>query len=214
MPNVGFVNVNVLYDEGAQTTIFSNSLKPFIKNYRKSVFMIDTVNGTERVEGGTGTIKVKSLEGDIPVEGIVQPLSNAYTSSHSVPIPLIWQKVYQLPSTISMSGTVYQIILGLDFLEKFPEKLISHNGLVLSVSRITGNKLVSGFNKDTTLTSISPVTKNKTSIMRTRAVKAPADENLMNHAIHPIFKENLSSIDSAFLARLTPDQDFVTKSLC
>ena len=208
---VGPVNIGVLYDQGAQSTLISSSLRPFVTNFKKGIFWIDTVSGSKRIEAGTGRIVLKTKNGPLSIHGIVKPLSNPFTSSHRIKIPHIWQKLYKVPSEYSLNNFMYQIILGSDALEHYPKEIIANKGLVLSQSRLTDKVLISGYNKDQCMEAGSYVS-NKMSIMKSSVRNALDTESLLN--VHPIFKGNLNQIDANMIARLTPDQDFVQKAKC
>ena len=205
---VGPVNVGLHYDPGAQSTIISSSLRPFVKGFKKGVFWIDTVNGPKRVEAGSGHIVIDSVNGPLSIFGIVKELPNPFANSHRIQIPHLWQTVYKVPSEYALNNYLYQIILGNDALNLHPKEVVSHNGLVLSESRLTKKPLISGYNKDQ---SVQPgfSGQNITSIMKS-AVREPIEDDIA----HPIFSSTLSQIDTQLIARLTPDQDFVSKRLC
>ena len=210
---IGPIKIGLMYDKGSQSTLISSSLRPFVKGYQKGVFWIDTVSGSKRIEAGTGHITVDSIKGPVNVFGIVKELSRPFANSHRIKVPHLWQTLYKVPSEYSINNFLYQIVLGNDAHELHPVDIITHNGLTLSESKITGKPLISGYNKDAlnSRTEMGQGTNNSTSVM---LIRSSAYKPLGDEMAHPIFKTALNHIDSQLIARLTPDQDFVSKRLC
>ena len=209
-----FQDVTILYDIGCQSTVFSKNLKPFCHDIKRAIYYNKTVSGTEKVVGHKGKLVVKTQRGDLILEGLIQSINDPTTASHRISVPKIWQSRYAIPNILNVPSSRYSIILGGDSLRYFPEEITRHSGLMLQKSKITGNRLINGFNHEDKCWGKPGNNQTRTMLTGIRGKREAMKMEVLDDKVHPIFQTNLNNIDKAFLQIMTPEQEFLKKKLC
>merc|ERR1712024_230990 len=102
-----------LYDNQANSTIFSSSLRGYLRKEKKSIYLSKTIEGTTLEKGGKGTLTFQKNDGSLfECEGLIKQLKSNYVASHQVRIPERWKTQYNTQEIESTLKGHYQVILG------------------------------------------------------------------------------------------------------
>ena len=192
-----------IHDTQSKACIFSDQLLPFLTSTEKALYSIGTVNNTQVVQGGKGTLTIlNEKDEEIAVEGLVMPLKTRPVKRVTIKCPAKWKK-FNLPHEITNNSGPVRIIFGLDILSKNlnPEVLAQDQGLKLSRSRINKKPIISGYNKEL-MVSESP------------EEKVAVTDLLFTHAGR-VEAQDLHSLDKHLLELLNPSSFAINKlSVC
>ena len=139
-----YISVLLCYDSCSTTTIFCDSLIPFMTDYQKFSYNLDTAEDTHQIDGGTGELIIQTMHGNRYIQGLVKRIKNNVLSPHRVDVPADWITGYGLPACVATPGGPFTIIIGQDLNELKPIDLEDHNKLSLCKSRVDGKFLLHG----------------------------------------------------------------------
>ena len=176
-PNGTICYVLVLWDDGAENTIISKSLKDFFWSTQPATYTFNQCTTRESITGEVATIQVVQPNGNLNIQGLTQDLSMSYVSSKNISIPEIWQQKYNLSHVAQNPGGVYAIIFGRDLNRIRPIEIERHDNLSLYKSCIDDAILVAGSN------NANPIPT--TNVMSARF--SPADQEWLNKMSPPDF---------------------------
>ena len=202
-PDGGIHDILSIHDTQSKTCIFSEHLLPFLTSTEKALYSIGTVNDTQVVQGGKGSLTILNEKNEeIIVEGLVMPLKTRPIKQVSIKRPPQWKK-YNLPDKITNNSGPVMIIFGLDIISKNlnPEVLAQDDGFKLSRSRINKKPIISGFNKDLMISD-------------NLCGKPVSTDLLFTHAGR-VESQDLEALDKHLLELLNPSSFAISKlSIC
>ena len=139
-----YIPVLMCYDTCSTTTIFCDSLIPFMTDYQKFSYNLDTAEERHPIDGGTGELIIQTMAGNRYIQGLVKQIKNNVLSPHRVDVPADWITGYGLPACVATPGGPFTIIIGQDLNDLKPIDLEDHNKLSLCKSRVDGKLLLHG----------------------------------------------------------------------
>ena len=179
-----------IFDSQSQNCLFSNELKKLMKNYKKTLFSVNTNNNTDYVEdGGVGQLTVLANNKEYQLKGLVKKFHNHEVRPACFKIPREWQDKYDLKEEMMSDAGKLSVILGADCLNYFPTKVDEKKGVILEKSFFDNKLILSGFDKE----------------IVSRDLKGR--ETASNRAA-------LLPLDKAFMEQMAPGQRFVSPGLC
>ena len=191
----------VLYDNQANSTIFSSSLRGYLRKEKKSIYLSKTIEGTTLEKGGKGTLTFQKNDGSLfECEGLIKQLKSNYVTSHQVRIPERWKTQYNTQEIESTLKGHYQVILGNDVRKFFPQLIDEEEGLILTKSRLTDKLILDGWNPKYCIPNSQKVYTTSTNTSRIESINIP--------------DLSLHKIDQTLFNILSPEALIVDKKLC
>ena len=188
-----------IHDPWSKSSLYDTSVLDLMTDKKKAIYNLSTVSSVKTIQGGKGSLKVHTENGQCDIEGLVVPLGDKFVEPVSVRVPKHWRQAYNLPEKIQTCSGKISVIFGLDAMKKniSPEVLAQDNGVRLSRSRLTGKAMLSGYNEEL-MTASNKKSIESFFVSTTRAEAADAH-----------------SLDKEFLALLNPSSFNTTKlSIC
>ena len=154
-----------MYDTQSQNTFIDPCLKPFLSDIKKMIYSVDTVNGSELIQGARATFEVLANEQSYEVHGLLKKMDCNYIKPVTVKIPSAWKKDFKLSEKIQTSSGFAMICFGLDRLQYFPKEVAAHQNMKLKRSFFDETAIITGCDPDFMFTDTDNSTKfNRISI--------------------------------------------------
>ena len=202
-PDGEVYDIMSIHDTQSKACIFADELLPLLSHTEKAMYSIGTVNNSQVVQGGKGTLTIlNEKDEEVTVEGLVMPLKTRPIKKVTIKCPPKWKK-FNLPNKITNNSGPVKIIFGLDILSKNlnPEVLAQDDGLKLSRSRINKKPIISGYNKELMISENSGDKQVHTDLLFTHAGR-----------VEP---QDLHTLDKHLLELLNPSSFAINKlSIC
>ena len=139
-----YVPVLLCYDSCSTATIFCDSLIPFMSDYQRFHYNLDTAEARHPIDGGIGELIIQTMDGHRKIQGLTKRIKNNILSSHVLDVPVDWVTEYNLPACVATPSGPFTIIIGQDLNDLKPIDLEDHNKISLVKSRIDGKLLLHG----------------------------------------------------------------------
>ena len=143
--------VTCIYDSASSDCILDSSFEHLCSNVHVRAVDFTTANQTmEELPVKSGDLEIITNTGQVvKVQVIIMELSNIEYDLLPINIPEDWVQTYSIPSPFNTGGYRTGLILSISFISQLgPLPLSSHEGMVLSISQLTGEYILSGFNKN------------------------------------------------------------------
>ena len=139
-----YLPVLVCYDTLSTNTFFCDSLLPYMVDYQRLPYNLDTNEETHSINGGIGELIIQVGDAHRRIQGLVKRIKNNTLCSNAVDVPCEWVHKYNLDRSVLTPAGQFTIIIGQDLNDLMHEDLESCGKISLARSRIDGRFLMHG----------------------------------------------------------------------
>ena len=201
-PSGQIKEVLCMFDSQSQNTFVDPILKPFLSDIKDMIYSVQTVNGSELVQGARATFEVLANNQSYKFHGLMKKLECNYIRPVSVKIPSTWKTDYKLEDRIQTCSGFALICFGQDRMQYFPLDVAAYQGLRLKRSFFDEAAILTGC--DSNLMS-ADIIDNTTKF--NRIIVGDVGETLIDsHELNPV--------DKTWLELHNPHMHHMKKKAC